>query len=156
MLFRAAPAEYGGSQARGQIWATAAGLHHRLWAAFCDLHYSSLQSLILNPLSEAMDQTHNFMVPGWICFHWQELILWLIFKCGWILKDWSWCVCECVCVCFSLYLYFCRVSMSFDQLMHVFISSALRILFTVCKKVWIESVGLLGIILVCSWVLLIY
>ena len=43
-LFRAAPAAYGASQARGQIRAT--GLHHSSW-----------QHWILNPLSKARDQT---------------------------------------------------------------------------------------------------
>ena len=35
----------------------------------CDLHYSSQQCQILNPLSEARDQTRNLMVPSWIRFH---------------------------------------------------------------------------------------
>ena len=35
----------------------------------CDLHHSSWQCWILNPLSEARDQTCNLMVPSWICFH---------------------------------------------------------------------------------------
>ena len=34
----------------------------------CHLHHSSQQHRILNPLSEARDQTHNLMVPSWICF----------------------------------------------------------------------------------------
>ena len=34
-----------------------------------NLHHSSRQHQILNPLSEARDQTHNFMVPSWIRFH---------------------------------------------------------------------------------------
>ena len=34
----------------------------------CDLHYSSWQHRILNPLSEAGDQTHNLMVPSRIRF----------------------------------------------------------------------------------------
>ena len=34
----------------------------------CDLHHSSRQCHILNPLSEARDQTHNFMVPSRISF----------------------------------------------------------------------------------------
>ena len=45
------------SQARGPIGALAAGLCH-----------SSQQHRILNPLNEARDQTHNFMVPSWIHF----------------------------------------------------------------------------------------
>ena len=34
----------------------------------CDLHHSSQRRQILNLLSEDRDQTHNFMVTGWICF----------------------------------------------------------------------------------------
>ena len=34
-----------------------------------DLHHSSQQSRMLNPLSEARDRTHNLMVPSQICFH---------------------------------------------------------------------------------------
>ena len=30
----------------------------------CDLHHSSQQRCILNPLSEAGDRTHNLMVPS--------------------------------------------------------------------------------------------
>ena len=33
---------------------------------FCDLHHSPWQCRILNPLSEARDQTCNLMVPSWI------------------------------------------------------------------------------------------
>ena len=32
-------------------------------------NHSSWQCQIFNPLSEARDQTHNLMVPSWICFH---------------------------------------------------------------------------------------
>ena len=35
----------------------------------CDLHNSSGQHQILNPPSEARDQTHNLMVPSQICFY---------------------------------------------------------------------------------------
>ena len=35
----------------------------------CDLHHSSWQRWILNPLSETRDQTRNLMVLGWIHFH---------------------------------------------------------------------------------------
>ena len=35
---------------------------------FCDLHQSSQQHQILNPLSEARDQTCNLMVPSRIHF----------------------------------------------------------------------------------------
>ena len=56
-LFRAAPAAYGRSQARGQSRATAAGLHHSHSNTkpkpHRDLHHSSQQHRILNPGSEA-------------------------------------------------------------------------------------------------------
>ena len=35
----------------------------------CDLHHSSLQHWILNPLIEARDRTHNLTVPSQIRFH---------------------------------------------------------------------------------------
>ena len=35
----------------------------------CNLHHSSGQRQILNPLSKARDQTRNLMVPSWIRFH---------------------------------------------------------------------------------------
>ena len=44
--------------------ATATGDPSRI----CDLHYSSWQRWILNPLSEARDQTRNLVVPSWIRF----------------------------------------------------------------------------------------
>ena len=56
-LFRAILTAYGGSKARGQIRATAAGLHH-----------SSRQRQILNLLSKARDRTCNLMVPSQIHF----------------------------------------------------------------------------------------
>ena len=57
LLFRGALAAYGGSQARGLIGATAA-----------DLHHSHGNSVILNALGKARDQTHNLMVSSQICF----------------------------------------------------------------------------------------
>ena len=54
-LSRASPAAYGGSQARGLIGASAAGLSHR-----------SRQRGILNPLSKARGQTRNLSVPSQI------------------------------------------------------------------------------------------
>ena len=56
-LFRATPVAYGSSQARSQIRAAAAGLHH-----------SSQQPRILNPLREARDGTHILMVTSQVCY----------------------------------------------------------------------------------------
>ena len=61
----------GGSQARGLIGAVADGLrqsHSNKGSELCvyDLHHSSQQCQILNPLSEAMDQTQNLVVPSQI------------------------------------------------------------------------------------------
>ena len=71
-FFRAALMAYESSQARGQIRATAAGLHLSIATPdpshVCDLHHSSRQCRILNPLSKARDRTHNLMVPSRIRF----------------------------------------------------------------------------------------
>jgi len=56
-FFRATPTAHGGSQARGRIGATAAGLPH-----------SSRRRRILNPLSLARDRTCVLMVPGRVHF----------------------------------------------------------------------------------------
>ena len=71
-LFRAAPTAYGGSQTRGLIRATVPA-YARASATqdpscICDLHHSPQQRWILNPLSEARDQTHNLIIPSWIRF----------------------------------------------------------------------------------------
>ena len=59
-LFRAVPLAYGGSQARGRIGATAAGLRHSHSNSdpshVCDVHHSSRQCQIFNPRSEVRDQ----------------------------------------------------------------------------------------------------
>ena len=34
----------------------------------CDLHHSSRQHRILNPLCEARDQTHVLMDASWVCY----------------------------------------------------------------------------------------
>ena len=82
--FRAASAAYGGSQARGLIRGVAAGLRqshsNSRSKPRCDLHHSSQQRQILNPLNEASDQTCNLMVPSWICFRCATTgIPWLFF-----------------------------------------------------------------------------
>ena len=71
-VFRATPAAYGGSQAMGQIGATAAGpapqpQQCRIQACVCNLHHSSQQRQTVYPLSKARDWTCNLMVPSWIC-----------------------------------------------------------------------------------------
>ena len=72
-FLRAAPAECGDSQARGWIRATAASLHQSrqlgIWAG-SDLHHSSWQCRILNPLSKARDRTCVLMDASQIHFHW--------------------------------------------------------------------------------------
>ena len=68
LLFRAAPAAYGCSQARRRIGATAAGKASKAIAHSkarserdpsydCDLHHSTWQCWILNPLSKVRDRT---------------------------------------------------------------------------------------------------
>ena len=68
LLFMVTAAAYGSSQARGRIGAIAAGLHHSCSNAdlshVCDLHSSSWQHQILNPLSKAGDQTCILMDPS--------------------------------------------------------------------------------------------
>ena len=72
-LFRAAPMAYGSSQARGQIRAAAANLHdsHRN-ASICNLHHSSWQCWILNPLRETRDWFCFLMDTSWVCYHWSK------------------------------------------------------------------------------------
>ena len=86
-LFRAAPVANGGSQASGLIRATAAGLCHshgnarsepHLWptpqltampdpSRICDLHHSSQQCQILNPLSRpGIKPTSSWFLVGFI------------------------------------------------------------------------------------------
>jgi len=62
-LFRAVPAAYGGSRARGLIGAVAAGLFHSHSNA------RSEPSLQTAPELKARDQTCNLMVSSWIRFH---------------------------------------------------------------------------------------
>ena len=57
-FFRAAPAAYGSSQARGPIGATVAGLHHSRSNA------RSKPCLQPTPQLTARDRTRNLMVPG--------------------------------------------------------------------------------------------
>ena len=72
LLFRVTPTVYGGSQARDQIRATAAGKRHSHSKAgselSVDLHHSSWQCQIPDPLSEARDQTRILVDSSRICF----------------------------------------------------------------------------------------
>ena len=67
LSFWAAPAAYGGSQARGLIVTEAASLcqgHSKAGSEpHLPLHHSSRQCRILNALSKARDRTRNLMVP---------------------------------------------------------------------------------------------
>ena len=71
LLFRATPVAYGGSQARGRIAATVVGLRHshsNEGSELClNLHHSSQQCWILNPLSETRDQTCILMNTSRVC-----------------------------------------------------------------------------------------
>ena len=64
---------YGGSQARGQIRATAAryttAIATRDPDRACDLHHGSRQHHIPDPLNEARDRTRILMVTNWIRLH---------------------------------------------------------------------------------------
>ena len=73
-LFRAARAAHGSSQARGWIRAVAAGLCHSHSHAYpsqvYDLHHSSWQCQIFNPLNEARALTIIFMDTNRVCYPW--------------------------------------------------------------------------------------
>ena len=73
LLFRAGPMACRSFQAGGRIVATATGLHHSHTTQdprfVCDLHCSSQQCLIPNPLSEARDQICILMNTSQIHFH---------------------------------------------------------------------------------------
>ena len=49
-----------------ELWPLAYATATAAWdpSRICDLHHSSRQRWILNPLSEARDGTHNLMVPS--------------------------------------------------------------------------------------------
>ena len=60
----AAPVACGGSQARGLIGVVATATQDP--SHVCNLHHSSQQRWIPNPLSEARDRTRNLMIPSQI------------------------------------------------------------------------------------------
>ena len=73
-FFRAAPAAYGHSQARGQIGAVVTSLHHSHSNTGSEphlhLHYSSRQRCILNPLK---DWTRILMDTSHVCLCWATM-----------------------------------------------------------------------------------
>ena len=74
LSFRATLVAYGGSQARSQIGAVAAGLSHSHSNAGSEPHLPPPPQLtatwILNPLSKARDWTGIFMDASWVQNHW--------------------------------------------------------------------------------------
>ena len=73
-LFRATPAACGGSQVRGRTGATAttATATPDLSCVY-DLHHSSWQHRILNPLSKARDQTCILMDTSQVHYRWARM-----------------------------------------------------------------------------------
>ena len=75
LLFRVAPVAYGSSQTRGQLelqlqaTATATPDPSYLW----DLHHSSPECWIYDPLSKAMDWTCILMDTSWMHCHWATM-----------------------------------------------------------------------------------
>ena len=65
---KATPAEYG-IQSELQLLAYTTATATQDPNQICDLHHSSRQHQIPDPLSEARDQTYNLMVPSGIGFH---------------------------------------------------------------------------------------
>ena len=73
-FFKAVPAIYGSSQARGwmelQLPAYPTATETQDLSHVCELHHSSRQHWILNPLIEARDQTHVLMDISWVHYCW--------------------------------------------------------------------------------------
>ena len=69
----AAPEEYGSSQAglELELQLLAYTTVTAKWdpSRVCNLHDSSQQLWILNPLKEARDQAHVLMDTNWVCYH---------------------------------------------------------------------------------------
>ena len=76
-FFRAAPVTRGGSQAKGQIRAVGAGLHHSHSNGASEPHLQPTLQLtahrILNPLSEARDRAYVLMDASQIHFCWASM-----------------------------------------------------------------------------------
>ena len=82
LSFRAAPVAYGGSQVRGGIRATAAGLHHSHSNFRFEPHPWPMPQLtamqILNPLSRARDRTCVLMDTNRVCNPLSHKTLWVL------------------------------------------------------------------------------
>ena len=83
-LFRAAPMTYESFQARNWIRTIVASLCH---SRICNLHHSSQQHRILNPMSGARDQTCVFMDTSWVHYQWATMgtplfLFLLLFSCS--------------------------------------------------------------------------
>ena len=70
-LFRATLMAYGGSQigAESELQPLAYATATQYLSHVLELHHSSRQCWILNPLSEAGNQTHILMDANWVCYH---------------------------------------------------------------------------------------
>ena len=68
-FFRVVSMAHGGSQTGDLIGAVATATAMPDLSRDCDLHHSSWQCRILNPLGEVRDQTYNLVVPSRICSH---------------------------------------------------------------------------------------
>jgi len=73
LLFRATPKAFGDSQAKGPLRAVVARLYHSHSNVgsepVCNLHHSSQQHQILNPLSKARDRTCILMDTSRVRYH---------------------------------------------------------------------------------------
>ena len=52
-----------------QLLASSTAIETRDLSLVCDLHHSSWQCWILNPLIEARDRTRNLIVTSQVCYH---------------------------------------------------------------------------------------
>ena len=92
-LFRAVPAAYGSSQARGQIGATTASLHHSDRNAGSQPHLQPTPQLTATPKLWPTEQGQGSNLSSWrvIIFvssePWWKLLKFCFFKC-WILVTW--------------------------------------------------------------------
>ena len=91
-LFRATPVAYGGSQDRGLIGAVATATAKPDPRHICNLHHSSWQCQILNPLSEDRDWTCVLMDARRFVFtepRWELLEYLINTRCRWVMRAWG-------------------------------------------------------------------